>query len=131
MSKRGSVSVRLRSTTYPDRRRCLFAGLAPPPLLVPRCRRSAPLRVVADEHCLPQEGVCPYSITYLQQQLGPPQDVLRDMVRPALADLLPAEMCGVLQHYAPTDRSRCSTSFVRGDARRDMRWAGAMPSPLA
>jgi hypothetical protein len=45
------------------------------------------LQVVADEHCLPQEGVCPHSITYLHQLLGPLPDVLRDVVRPALADL--------------------------------------------
>jgi hypothetical protein len=112
----------------------LRAGAAaPPPSPFPRCSRSAPLRVVADEHCLPQEGVCPYSITYLQQLLGPVPDVLCDVVRPALADLfkLPAEMCGVLQHYTPTDCSRCSSSFARGAARRDVQWSGGMPSPLA
>jgi hypothetical protein len=51
-------------TTYPDRRRCLFGlgraelGLLPPPCPPSsHCRSSAPLRPVADERGLLQEGV--------------------------------------------------------------------------
>ncbi len=117
-----------RATARPKCRRRLFAfGPGPPgcagaaaPLPSPfsRCYRFAPLRVVADERCLPQEGVCLHSITYLQPLLGPVPDVLCDVVRPALAVLveLPAEMCGALQRYAPTDCSWCSSSSARGAA---------------
>ncbi len=43
--------------------RCARAA-APPLSPSLHCCRPAPLRVVADEHCLPQEGECLRSITY-------------------------------------------------------------------
>jgi hypothetical protein len=63
-----------RATQHPKCRRRLFAfgagppgctgAAAPPPSPFFYCCHSAPLRVVADEHCLPQQGVCLRPTTY-------------------------------------------------------------------
>jgi hypothetical protein len=63
-----------RATPHPKCRRRLFAfgpgpqgsagAAAPPPQPFFRSCCSAPLRVVADEHCLPQEGECLRSTTH-------------------------------------------------------------------